>query len=161
MKLFPRLFFVAGLLATVAAGGYALAQNTGQVLATLLGSELIQLTSPTNTTAAITYTTTANIRDGRDYVYNVPLTGATISLAVVKSALSLNPAGTIAALTVNLPPTTFDGKIVSIFTTQTITALTLATTNGATINTPVTTLAANATVAYVYDLATTTWYRIQ
>lgn len=140
----------------------ALSQNAGQVLTTLLGNELIQIQSQVNSTAAISYTTTANLRDGRDYLYNAPLTGATITMAVSQSAVSLNPAGTIAALTIVLPPTTFDGKMVSIYTSQTISSLTLSTSNSATfVPAAVTTLTANSTVAYVYSLAGNVWHRMQ
>ena len=153
--------FFGLLLAYGVAASYGIAQNAGQVLTTLLGNELVQVQSQVNNTAAIAYTTTANLRDGRMWVYNVPLTGFTITMTVSQSAVSLNPAGTLATGTIVLPPTTFDGKVVSIFTTQTITALTISTSNGATFAPAVvTTLAAGTSVSYVYSLAGSVWHRI-
>lgn len=154
-----RLFVSAAALIAGLGLGFAFAQSAGQVLTTLTGQELITV-QPANS-AVVAYTTTANLRDGRMYLYNVPLTGFTISMTVSQSALALNPAGTLAAGTVNLPPTGFDGKMASIYSTQTITSLTLATTNGATINSPVTTLTANGHASYIYSLAANTWYRFE
>lgn len=136
------------------------AQNAGQVQQTVTGSELVQII-PSNT-AAIVYTSTSSLRDGRMWVYNAPLTGFTLTMTDVQSVVSLNPAGTIAAGTIVLPPTLTDGKTVSIFTSQTITALTLSTSNSATfVPAAVTTLAANASVEYVYDKANNQWHRFQ
>lgn len=148
----------AALALLVLGLGFAWGQSADQIIYTLAGSELVQV-QPANT-AAVAYTTVSNLRDGRGYIYNVPLTGFTITMNVRQSAVSLNPAGTLATGTVTLPPTTFDGKFVTIFTTQTITSLTLAVSNTATVNTAVTTLAANATVGYIYSLADNKWYRI-
>ena len=136
------------------------AQNAGQVLLTMTGQELIQLDVPG--TAAITYTSTSSMRDGRFYLYQVPLTGFTITMTTLQSAVSINPAGTLAAGTITLPPTTTDGKLVTIYSSQIITALTINTSNSATFAPAVvTTLAADASVGYVYDKANNQWHRIQ
>lgn len=156
---------VAALVATACLfgllpGSKVEAQNAGQVITAPVGNELVQVYPPN--TAAIAYMSTSSLRDGRFYVYNVPLTGFSITMTVDQSAVSLNPAGTLAAGTIIMPPTTVDGKIVTIYTTQTITALTLSTSNSATFApAAVTTLAANATVGYVYDKANNQWHRIQ
>jgi len=150
-----------GACITLAALTLVRAQNsTVNVLTTLLGSELIQAQSPTNTTAAIAYTTVASLRDGRDYLISVPTTGGTVTMTTLQSALILNPAGGLSTLTVVLPPTATDGKTVTIFSTQNVTTLTMSTSNGATINQPQTSLTANsAAQAWVYSLANTAWYR--
>lgn len=152
---------VAAILA-IAPAARAISQSTNQVIMTLLGTEQIQVYSQVNNTAAIAYTTTASLRDGRMYLYNVPVTSFTITLTPTQSAVILNPAGTLAAGAIVMPPTGVDGKLVTIYTTQTITALTLSTSNSATF-TPaaITTLAANTSVAYVYNLAGNVWYRMQ
>jgi hypothetical protein len=157
---------LAGAAAIIAAlfGGQNVlrSQNNGQVLTTLLGSELVSVISSVNNTASFAYTTTANLRDGRDYVYATPLTGNTITMTVGQSALIVNPAGSLSTLNVVLPPTTFDGKFASVFTTQAISTLNLSTSNSATFTpTSVTTLAQNATVTYIYNLAGNVWYRMQ
>lgn len=155
-----RTLLIAVAIGIAGFGGWAWSQNANQVLLTMLGSELIQVI-PANT-AAISYTTVASLRDGRMYVANVPLTGFTLTMTPLQSVVSLNPAGTLAAGTIVLPATLVDGKTVGIYTTQTITALTLSTSNTATFTpTAVTTLTANSHVSYVYSVAANTWYRIE
>lgn len=140
----------------------ALAQTPAyQLIRTVLGTELVQIQSPTNVTAGITWTSTSNLRDGRDYAQSSPGTGATITMAANQSVLPLTPAGGLSTLAVVLPPTKDDGKTVTIFSTQAVTTLTLSTSNGATIANAVTSLSANVGVSYVYALASTTWYRFQ
>jgi hypothetical protein len=55
----------------------------------------------------------------------VPATGNTITMGVGESVLYVNPAGTIAALTVKLPPGPRPGDTVEIGFRQIVTALTL------------------------------------
>jgi hypothetical protein len=59
--------------------------------------------------------------------YSTPLTGTTVTAAATDSTILLEPAGTIAALTVALPAAAAlkDGQTLRIASTQTITALTL------------------------------------
>lgn len=148
------------LLCAIGPTQRAFAQNAGQLLFTPTGKELVQVIPPS--TAAIAYVPLAMLRDGAQYVYNVPLTGFTLVMTAEQSVVSLNPAGTLATGTVTLPPTLYDGKIVSIFSSQTITALTLNTSNSATfVPAVVTTLAAGSSVSYIYDLANNQWHRFQ
>lgn len=142
--------------------GALYAQSVYPTIPTILGNEFVQIYSRTNNTAAIAYTTTANLRDGRGWVYNVPTTGFTITMTVAQSVVSLNPAGTLATGAIVMPPTADDGKTVSIFSSQTITALTLSTSNSATfVPAAVTTLAAGNNISYVYDLANNQWHRFE
>lgn len=53
---------------------------------------------------------TAEISKLTATVYNAPLTGATVSPAAGTRNLIINPAGTILALTVALPPSPEDGQ---------------------------------------------------
>lgn len=138
-----------------------IAQNAGQLIFTPTGKELIQVIPPN--TAAIAYVSVAAMRDGAQYVYNVPLTGFTLVMAEEQSVATLNPAGTLAAGTVTMPPTLYDGKVVTIFSSADVTALTLSTSNGATFvpaQAPFT-LSANTSRSYVYDLANNQWHRFQ
>lgn len=161
MKRFVRNYIVAAAL-LLSGSAVLYAQNAGQVILTMLGSELIQIQSPVNSTAAITYTSVASLRDGRMWVYNVPVTSFTLTLTPLQSAISLNPAGTLAAGTIVMPATTVDGKVVTIFSTAIVTALTLSTTNSATFApAAVTALAANVPVGYVYDKANNQWHRFE
>jgi hypothetical protein len=166
MKRFVRNHpFAAAVLATIALAALSvaprvLAQAPSQLLFTPTGKELIELTPPGSATLA--YVPLSVVRDGAQYLYNVPLTGFAIVMTAEQSVVSLNPAGTLAAGTITMPPTLYDGKIVSIFSSQTITALTLNTSNSATfVPAVVTTLAAGASVSYVYDKANNQWHRFQ
>lgn len=103
------------------------------------------------------------------YVYNAPLTGASITVTAQQRRLILEPAGTIAALTVVFPAASAlkDGQLFGICTTQIVTALTLTAGSGTTIlNGPTALLVPVATgagscVEWVYRVANTSWYRTQ
>lgn len=96
---------------------------------------------------------------GTIFLQSSPLTGATETLTGASSYdINLTPAGTIAANTVVFPATPQDTQQVAIFTSATITSLTL-TPGTATLTGGVTTLAANASVSYKYQASTTTWFR--
>lgn len=104
----------------------------------------------------------------------VPLTGASLTLTAQHRQLIINPAGTIAALTVTMPAasaTMVNGQRIGICGTQIVTALTLAGGTGNTFNpavqtatlVPVVTGAASCT-EYVYSKTSATagvWFRTQ
>ena len=94
----------------------------------------------------------------------VPLTGFTITIANNISSLILDPAGTLATGTINLPATPIDGQIVRISSSQTITSLTVSG-NGNTIKNAPTALTISATgsygFTYIFHTANTTWYRLE
>lgn len=108
------------------------------------------------------------------YQYNAPLTGASLTLTNLQRRLILEPAGTIATLTVTFPAvgTTsntalVDNQLMGICTTQIVTALTVTAGSGTTIlNAPTALLVPVATgagscVEWVYRQSNTTWYRVQ
>lgn len=87
-----------------------------------------------------------------DYAYFTPLTGTTVqcpSGSLVAENVILDPAGTLATLTVALPTAPVDGLPIIISTTQAITALTLTTSTG-TISNPPATLSAGQTIEFKY-----------
>lgn len=136
------------------------AQSSSQLLYTPTGKEMIELTPPGSATFA--YVPLAAVRDGAQYVYNVPLTGFTITMTAEQSVISLNPAGTLATGLITLPATLYDGKIVTIFSTQTVTVLSLSAPGGATfVPGAPTTIAANAALSFIYDKANNQWHRFQ
>jgi hypothetical protein len=105
---------------------------------------------------------------------SVPLTGDTLTLTPQTRQLIINPAGTIAALTVNMPAasaTMVNGQRIGICGTHIVTALTLGGGTGNTFNpavqtatlVPVTTGAASCT-EYIYSKTSATagvWFRTQ
>lgn len=111
---------------------------------------------------------------GGKLTVEAPLTGATLTLDAQTRQLIVNPAGTIAALTVNLPAasaTMVNGHRIGICGTQIVTALTLGAGSGNTFNpavqtamlVPVVTGAASCT-EYVYSKTSATagvWFRVQ
>lgn len=90
--------------------------------------------------------------------YQTPATGFTITIADSTLALNLDPAGTLATGTINLPATPIDGQIIEVASTQTVTALTVSAA-GKTLKNAPTTLVAGSGFSYRYRLSTTTWYR--
>ncbi len=100
--------------------------------------------------------------------YNVPVTGDTITLTNVTRQLIVEPAGTIAALTVVLPAATtlLNGQRLGICGTAIVTTLTMTAGSGTTISggatamlVPVATGAASCP-EWIYRTANTTWYRM-
>lgn len=102
----------------------------------------------------------------RDYIkplvftYDVPLAADSITIGNGVQALVLEPAGTIATLTVILAPAPKNGDTVIISSTQIVTALTLSPNAGQTIANAATALTAGGSVRYLYRSANTKWYRI-
>ena len=103
------------------------------------------------------------------YQYAAPLTGASVAVPYTTRHLMLDPAGTIATLTVTFPAasTLIDNQTLGLCTTQVVTALTLTAGSGTTVNGAPTALSVPPTtggaacVEWVYRLANTTWYRVQ
>lgn len=73
-----------------------------------------------------------------------PTTGTTVAMPKGTTSLYLTPAGTLAALTVQLPPNPLPGVVVAVGTSATITALTVQTASGGAVAGAPTTLAAGA-----------------
>lgn len=98
--------------------------------------------------------------------YQAPLTGASITVGANDGKLILKPAGTIATLTVTLPPASAltDQQILQISSTQTVTALTLTPGSGTTINNTPTAITPSTTGSFgyqfIYRAASAEWFRI-
>lgn len=93
------------------------------------------------------------------YAVNTPTTGFSLTIPANQAFTELTPAGTLAAGTITLPSIFPLGGRLEVFSTQTVTALTVAAPSGFTlVGTAVTTIAANGTIAY--RLIGTTWCRV-
>jgi len=105
------------------------------------------------------YDGSAWVRNRNKVIRVTPATGATLSAGNRNGniVLLIDPAGTLASLTVNFPNTPSDGDIATISTSQTITSLTLG--NGTILGT-VTTLSANGFAQWIYNAASNKWFRI-
>lgn len=101
------------------------------------------------------------------YDYQAPATGASITVAATTRHLILEPAGTIAALTVVLPAATalVDNQKFGLCSTQIVTALTITPGTGTTVsNTQTATIVPLGTGAaacpeWIYRATNTNWYR--
>lgn len=122
----------------------------------------------TNVAAAILARTLTGVNVDDDYkpimaakkTYRyTPLTGTTVNIPADAEVVYIEPAGTIAALTVNMPPNPYDGQELNICTTQTITALTQSVASG-TLRGALTAGSANGFGKWKYSLSNTTWYRM-
>jgi hypothetical protein len=96
----------------------------------------------------------------QSYDFQVLTTGFSYTFATGITTLIAAPAGTLAAGTITMPGSPADGMVITITTTQEITALTIAGNSGQSIGgTQVSLMAANSSMSFVYRQSNTTWYR--
>jgi hypothetical protein len=96
----------------------------------------------------------------QSYDFQVLTTGFSYTFATGITTLIAAPAGTLAAGTITMPGSPADGMVITITTTQEITAITIAGNAGQSIGgTQTTQLPANSALSFVYRQANTTWYR--
>jgi hypothetical protein len=96
----------------------------------------------------------------QSYDFQVLTTGFSYTFATGITTLIAAPAGTLAAGTITMPGSPADGMVITITTTEEITALTIAGGAGQSIGgTQVSLMAANSALSFVYRQANTTWYR--
>jgi hypothetical protein len=96
----------------------------------------------------------------QSYDFQVLTTGFSYTFATGITTLIAAPAGTLAAGTITMPGTPADGMVITITTTEEITALTIAGGAGQSIGgTQVSLMAANSSMSFVYRQSNTTWYR--
>ena len=96
---------------------------------------------------------------GANYSYQTPSGGATLTATAHLAAYVLEPAASLASLTVVLPPNANDGDVFEIATTATITALTVSPAAGQSVKGGSLMLAANGGIAFRFRAANSTWYR--
>lgn len=89
--------------------------------------------------------------------YATPATGGTVTVNNTGYvALILNPAGTLATLTVTLPSGPSDGDKISVSSSQIVTGLTM---NGGTIIGALTTMAVGTFASYLFSATASSWFR--
>ena len=92
------------------------------------------------------------------YDYQVLTTGFTYTFASGTQTLIANPAATLATGTITMPASPGDGMVITIQSTQQVTAVTVAANTGQTLVGGASQLIPNQPLAFVYRLANTTWY---
>lgn len=100
-------------------------------------------------------TSTIDVRLIPTTQYATPTTGQTVtanSTGFVR--LLINPAGTLATLTVTLPGSPSDGDIIDIWCTQIVTALTM---NGGTIIGALASFAVGSHSTFIYSSSASEW----
>lgn len=96
----------------------------------------------------------------QSYDFQVLTTGFSYTFASGTTTLIAAPAGTLATGTITMPAAPADGMVITITTTQEITALAINGNTGQSIGGSQTTqLPANSAMSFVYRLTNTTWYR--
>ena len=94
----------------------------------------------------------------QSYDYQVLTTGFTYTFASGTTTLIANPAGTLATGTITMPAAPADGMVITVTSTQPITALTVNANTGQTINNGgALGLQAGGVLSYMYNLANTKW----
>jgi hypothetical protein len=91
-----------------------------------------------------------------------PLTGQTIVIPNYQTFTAITPAGTLAALTINLPLVAGQGQCTQFMTSAALSSGTIAPSTGFTIvGAAVSAASISANTAYTYCLNGTVWYRTQ
>lgn len=93
-------------------------------------------------------------------VVSAPTTGQAVTIAQATGCEIVQPAGPLAALTVNFPVPSGDGHTFELTITQSITALTLVPSSGVTIVGGLTSVNTYSATKWRYVASTTTWYLV-
>lgn len=125
----------------------------------LTGTELFESTQSGSTVSLLASQVKTYV-DKQSYTYNVPIAGFTLTIGAGVQQLILNPAGVLATGTITMPAAPADGFIVTISSTQVVTALTLNPNSGQTLATATTALAAATAVRYIYISSVTKWFKL-
>jgi hypothetical protein len=94
--------------------------------------------------------------------YLAPTTAFNLTIKNNTSAMILEPSGTIATCNIDLPNIPVDNQVLSISTTQQLTAITIGTAlpSGVNVSLVPTTMAANSQFSIIYRATNNKWYRI-
>jgi hypothetical protein len=158
---------LAAVAAAVAAlsAGYAGAQYTGQLkapapVATVNPDDLIPLAVHGVGAALQAFATPGQISSAASYVnLGAATTGNTYTFAKGQMFMLMQPAGTLAAVTLVTEANPSDGQRECFVSTQTTTSLTWNASTGQTMGATITAGVANTPICILYTAATATWLR--
>ena len=94
----------------------------------------------------------------QSYDYQVLTTGFSYTFATGTTTLIAQPAGTLATGTITMPGSPADGMVVTIESTQQVTAVTVQGNTGQSLVGGASQLIPNQPLSYIYRLSNTTWY---
>jgi hypothetical protein len=95
---------------------------------------------------------------GRNYSYQQPLSGASLTASAPLAAYLVDPAGPLAALTIMLPPAPNDGDEFLLVATQPIALLTVSPAAGQTVASAPSGLGRGGAARWLYDATSAAWY---
>lgn len=123
-------------------------------------SDITTLQSAKADKAGPTFTGKATLA-GIAYTFEriTPVTTDSVVIGNNTSLYIINPAGTIAALTVTMPATPTAGQVVTISSSQIVTTLTLSGNTGQTIIGALAALAVGGFASYIWVNTDSKWYR--
>jgi hypothetical protein len=105
------------------------------------------------------YVTIGTIAGVPNYVYNVPLTGFSLTFGNSQVWEILNPAGTLATGTLTFAPNPSDGQRECVVSSQAQTAITFTANTGQTVVGAPSALVAGTAVCFAYVLPIATWFK--
>ncbi len=152
------LFVVPGL-ACAQTSTAAAQSNIPPALPNTTQTDLIQDLPLGNPAVGNKYVTIGQIAGAPSYIYNVPLTGFSLTFANNQDWFILNPAGTLATGTVTFAPAPSDAQRECVVSTQTQTAITFTANNGQSVVGAPSALVANTAACFTYVALTATWYK--
>jgi hypothetical protein len=161
-----RKLLLALIAGAAGVAGYAFAQTVPVPNVTNIGqNDLVQIIPGGQPTSGNVYAAAGRVGGQYEYSYQVPVTAFTITPANGINFLYLNPAGTLATGTLNMPATPGDGQRFCIEDSQTQTAITVAANTGQTLasygGAAVTALTANTVYCWFYIQNQAVWVRTQ
>jgi hypothetical protein len=92
------------------------------------------------------------------YDFQVLTTGFSYTFAAGTQTLIANPAGTLATGTITMPAAPADGMVITIESTQQVTAVTVQGNSGQTLTGAPSQLIPNQPLSFIYRQSNTTWY---
>lgn len=152
------LFTAAATLCGFIGGAYA--QVTANAVPTVHQGDLVPVVPNGQPSAQGQYANPAQISGAPGYVnLGVATTGNSYTFAKAQTNMFMQPAATLAAVTLVTEPNPSDGQRECFLSTQTTTALTWTANTGQTMGSTITAGVANTPLCIEYQLSAATWYR--
>lgn len=113
------------------------------------------------TTSEYYHLTANEVRNARNTIeYVTPTTGFSNTISDTTITYIIDPSGTLATGTLTMPANPVNEQIITVASTQTITALTHNPNTGQTLKGGLTTITSNGNASWIYRNSNTTWYKL-
>lgn len=155
-----RKSLIAGLAVLVGFCGAVVAQSVSVPQVSIINTDdLVQVIPHGKPSAQSVYSTPALLVAQRGYQVKSPVTAFSYTFGNSDSLIVLTNGTTVAQGTITFSAAPSDGAQQCLYAQNAVTTLGLAGNTGQTVNNAVTTIAAAASVCYVYSLSSLTWNR--